>query len=100
MDRGAWQATVHVIARVRHNLATKERERQLLFMAFLDGTVVKSLPANAGDSRDTGSIPGSGRSPAGGNGNLLQRSLVGYSPLGLKELDNHRATKHTHSYCS
>ena len=27
MDRGAWQATVHGIARVRHNLATKERER-------------------------------------------------------------------------
>ena len=66
-------------------------------MAFLDGAVVKSPPANAGDSRDTGSIPGSGRSPAGGNGNLLQRSLVGYSPRGLKELDTDRATKHTHT---
>ena len=33
------------------------------------GTVVKNLPANAGDSRDTGSIPGSGRSPGVGNGN-------------------------------
>ena len=32
----------------------------------------KKLPANAGDIRDTGSIPGSGRSPGGGNGNLLQ----------------------------
>ena len=31
------------------------------------GTVVKNLPANAGDG---GSIPGSGRSPAGGNGTL------------------------------
>ena len=84
MDRGARQATVHVIARVGHNLATKERERQLLFMGFLDDTVVKSPSANAGDSRDTGSIPGSGRSPAGGNGNLPQRSLVGYSPWDLK----------------
>jgi len=27
MDRGAWQATVHGVARVRHDLATKERER-------------------------------------------------------------------------
>ena len=66
-------------------------------MGFLDGTVVKSPPANAGDSTDTGLIPGSGRSPAGGNGNWLQRSLVGYSPWGLKELDNDRATKLTHT---
>ena len=34
--------------------------------------VVKNPPANAGNIRDTGSIPGSGRSPGGGNGNLLQ----------------------------
>ena len=34
--------------------------------------VVKNLPANAGDIRDTGSVPGSGRSPGGGNDNLLQ----------------------------
>ena len=32
--------------------------------------VVKNLPANVGDIRDTGSIPGSGRSPGGGHGNL------------------------------
>ena len=34
--------------------------------------VVKNLPANAGDIRDTGSIPGSGRAPGGGHGNPLQ----------------------------
>ena len=34
--------------------------------------VVKNLPAYAADVRDTGSIPGSGRSPAGGHGNPLQ----------------------------
>ena len=34
--------------------------------------VVKNLPANAGDARDMGSIPGLGRSYGGGNGNLLQ----------------------------
>ena len=33
--------------------------------------VVKNPSANAGDIRDTGSIPGSGRSPGGGNGNPL-----------------------------
>ena len=34
--------------------------------------VVKNLPANAGDIRDAGSIPGSGRSPGGWHGNPLQ----------------------------
>ena len=51
------------------------------------GQLVKNLACNAGDS---GSIPGSGRSPREGNGNPLQysclenpygqRCLVGYSP--------------------
>ena len=39
---------------------------------FTAGSAVKNLPANAGDARDPGSIPGSGRSPGGGNGNPLQ----------------------------
>ena len=38
--------------------------------------VVKNPPANAGDVRDVGSIPGSGRSPGEGNGNLLQYSCL------------------------
>ena len=38
--------------------------------------VVKNLPANAGDVRDTGSIPGSGRSPGGGHGNPLPYSCL------------------------
>ena len=38
--------------------------------------VVKNLPANAGDIRDTGSIPGLGRSPGGGHGNPLQYSCL------------------------
>ena len=41
-------------------------------MGFPGGTVVKNLPASAGDTRDTGSIPVSGRSPGGGYGNPLQ----------------------------
>ena len=36
--------------------------------------MVKNLPANAGDTRDAGSIPGSGRYPEVGNGNPLQYS--------------------------
>ena len=38
--------------------------------------VVKSPPANSGDVRDTGLIPGSGRCPGGGHGNLLQYSCL------------------------
>ena len=37
---------------------------------------VKNVPANAGDIRHTGSIPGSGRSPGEGNGNPLQYSCL------------------------
>ena len=37
---------------------------------------VKNPPANAGDARDQGSIPGSGRSPGGGHGNPLQYSCL------------------------
>ena len=45
-------------------------------MRFPGGTVVKNLPANAGDTRDVGSIPGLGRSPGEGNGNPLQYSCL------------------------
>ena len=38
--------------------------------------MVKNLPVNAGDIRDEGSIPGSGRSPGGGHGNPLQYSCL------------------------
>ena len=61
------------------------------------GFPVKNLPANAGDARHTGLIPGSGRSPRGKKWQptpvyLLekssgQRSLVGYVTWGRKELD-------------
>ena len=41
----------------------------LKLRGFPGGTGVKNLPANAGDARGTGSIPGSGRSNGIGNGN-------------------------------
>ena len=39
--------------------------------------MIKNLPANAGDARDEGSVPGWGRSPGVGNGNQLQYSSLG-----------------------
>ena len=42
-------------------------------MGFSDGSVVRNLPAKA---RDAGSIPESGRSPGGVNGNPLQSSCL------------------------
>ena len=38
--------------------------------------VVKNVPVNSGDTRDKGSIPGSGRPPGEGNGNSLQYSCL------------------------
>ena len=43
---------------------------------FPGGAVVKNPPANAGDARDADSIPGSGRSPGGGNSNPLQYTCL------------------------
>ena len=64
--------------------------------------MVKNLLANAGNAKDMGSIPGSGRSPGGENGNYVQysclenphgqRSLAGYGVT--KDLD---MTKHIHT---
>ena len=56
--------------------------------------VVKNLPANAGDVRDAGLIPESGRSLGEGNDNPFhgQRRLVGYRPWGGKELDKTEMT--------
>ena len=39
MDRGAWQATVHGVAGVGHNLATKERKRNICRMFAVSGTL-------------------------------------------------------------
>ena len=63
--------------------------------------MVKNLPTNAGDIRDSSLIPGSGRSPGGGNGNPLQysglenpmdRETWGLQSLCCKELDTTEVT--------
>ena len=59
--------------------------------------VVKNPPANAGDTRDMGSIPESGRSPGIGSGNLLQYSCLensmdrgagGLQTMGLRRVED------------
>ena len=45
-------------------------------MGFPGSVVVRNPPANAGDSRDRVSVPGSGRSPGAGNGSPLQYSCL------------------------
>ena len=67
--------------------------------------MINNLAANAGDARDTGSIPGSRRPPGEGNGYILQyscleksqgqRSLAGYRRWGLNDSD---ITEHTHIF--
>ena len=60
-------------------------------MGFPGGSMIKNLPANAGDS---GSIPGSGRSSGEGNDNPLQYSCLG-NPVnrGSWQATVHRVTK-------
>ena len=56
--------------------------------------VVKNPPANTGDIRDVGSIPGLGRSPGGGYGNPLQCSClenpIDREPGGLQSTGSQR----------
>ena len=62
---GSYEAVHGEEASPTHASYKPERASQVVL-------VVKNLPANAGDIRDEGSIPGSGRSPGGGYGNPLQ----------------------------
>ena len=58
--------------RIRHTWGTKYKEPQ----GYPGALVVKNLPANAGDVKDSGSIPGPGRSPGERNGNPLSYSSL------------------------
>ena len=66
MDREAWRAVIHGVAKSQTWLNWTELKLQL----------VKNPSGSAGDARDVGSIPGSGRSPVEGNGNPLQYSCL------------------------
>ena len=79
-----------------------------IIISFPNGSVGKESSCNAGDTEDEGSIPESGRSPGGGNGNPLQysylekshgqRNLAGFSPWGRKELNLTKRLS-THTQC-
>ena len=65
-----------------------------MLWGFPAGSAVKDLPANAGDPRDAGSVPGLGRFPGEGNGNPLQYSYM-ESPIdrGAWQATVHRGSK-------
>ena len=106
MDREAWHAAVHGVTKSRTRLSdwlnwTELRQDPSEFsVAFPGGTVVKSLPANTGDSGGMGLIPGSERSPGVGNDNSLQYSgLENFMDRGTWRARVHEVatTKHEHS---
>ena len=89
---------------------TKDSSIPKLFWGFPSGVSGKESTANAGDSRDMGLIPGSGRSSGEENGKPLHSSILaweipwteeleGYSPWGYKESDmTERVCTHTHTH--
>ena len=58
------------------NVIHYELQYGTVLMGFQGVSVVKNLPANAGDARDAGSVPQLGRFPIVGNGNSLQYSFL------------------------
>ena len=67
---------------------------QASVLGFQGDTVVKNPPANAGDARDVGLIPGLGKTSREGNGNLLQYSCLENSmDRGAWWATVHRVTK-------
>ena len=66
-DGVAWRAVVHGVWRSWTRLSDWTTKRQNGASQVV--LVIKNLPANAGIARETGSVPGSGRSPPVGSGN-------------------------------
>ena len=95
---------------IEYRLVTKKQtKKKITPKAILSGTVVKNQPANAGDTRDVGSVLGMGKTPTReGNSNPLQHSCLGnpmdqgawqaIQSMGLHRVGHNLATKQqTHS---
>ena len=90
MDREAWHAAIHGIAKSQTRLSNWT-ELNYVHSGFPDGSVAKNLPEN---TEDLSSVPGSGRPPWRRKWQPTpvflpgefhgQRSLVGYSPWGCR----------------
>ena len=77
IDREAWSAAVHGLAKSRTHLSDWTELNHFIMFGGLPGSVMlKNLPTNEGVSKDVGLIPESGRSPGEGNGNVLQYSCL------------------------
>ena len=76
----------------------------LLYLGFSDGSLGEESACRVGDTGDLGSIPGLGRSPGEGHGDLLQYSCLenpmdkGAGELQSKELQRVGHNTHTHYY--
>ena len=76
MDREAWRAAMHGVTKSWIRLSNWTELNLTDQKDFPSVAVVKNPPANAGDARDIGLIPGSGRAFGEGNGNPLQYSCL------------------------
>ena len=97
-DRVAWCAAVHGVTKSWTRLGDWTTVRK-----FPGSSVVKNPPANEEDSGDTVSVPGSGRSLGGGNGNPFQYSCLNnpadrgawqLQSMGLQRVRHDWMTKH------
>ena len=103
IDRGPWWATGHMVTKSRTRLKELNTCTHTHIYDFYESSVIKKLPANAGD---VGSISGLGRSPGQGNGNPLQyspeshgqRSLACYTVHGVAESDTTQQLNNNNIY--
>ena len=91
-DGGAWWAAVYGAAQSRTRLKrlSSSSSSSMLTDGLPGGSVVKDLPANAGDQ---GLIHGLGRSPGGGNGKIFTPVFLLEKSHGQRSLKVYRAAK-------
>ena len=107
MSNWTTKTTVVVLQYAEHTLSEpwSVLKEHYLFLGFPGGAEVKNLPANAGDARDSGSIPVSERSPGVWNGSPLQYSClevpwteVHGRLLSMGSQSRTRLSTHTHTH--